>query len=63
MGAKGFSVNSVASLKPAIQAWLATSGIAVLDVRVDPEEEAATPDKEVARRPARPTTFYSGEAS
>lgn len=44
-GGRGFRVSSVAQLRPAIQAWLAAPGLAVLDVQVDPDEEATTPDK------------------
>ena len=39
---------TLAELRPAITAWLATSGVAVLDVRVDPDEEPVRPEKLVA---------------
>ncbi|MCJ2074737.1 thiamine pyrophosphate-dependent enzyme [Methylobacterium sp. E-016] len=48
MGARGFRAASVAELRPAVQAWLAASGPAVLDVEVDPEEESQRPNKVVA---------------
>ncbi|WP_041929362.1 hypothetical protein [Methylorubrum extorquens] len=38
VGAKGFSAGGVADLKPAVQAWLSTPGVALLDVQVDAEE-------------------------
>ena len=46
VGARGFRAASVDDLRPAISAWLAAPGPAVLDVQVDAEEEAMTPDKE-----------------
>ena len=46
VGALGFRAASVGELKPAIQAWLSAPGVAVLDVQVDAEEEATSPDKE-----------------
>ena len=46
VGARGFRASSVDDLRPAIQAWLSAPGVAVLDVQVDAEEEAASPDKE-----------------
>ena len=45
-GARGFRASSVDDLRPAMRAWLAAPGAAVLDVQVDAEEEAKTPDKE-----------------
>ena len=46
VGALGFRAASVSELKPAITAWLSAPGVAVLDVQVDAEEEATSPDKE-----------------
>lgn len=46
VGGQGFRTSSVADLKPAMQAWLAAPGVAVLDVQVDAEEEALPPGKE-----------------
>ncbi len=46
VGAQGFRAASVADLKPTIQAWLSAPGVAVLDVQVDADEEATSPDKE-----------------
>ena len=45
VGAQGFHAASVAELRPAVQAWLAAPGAALLDVQVDAEEESARPDK------------------
>jgi pyruvate dehydrogenase (quinone) len=44
-GARGFRASTVQELQSAIPAWLAATGVAVLDVQVDPDEEAKTPDK------------------
>jgi pyruvate dehydrogenase (quinone)/pyruvate decarboxylase len=44
-GAQGFRATTLDELEPAIKAWLAAPGVAVLDVQVDPEEEAQTPEK------------------
>lgn len=46
VGAQGFRAASLTELRPAMQAWLAAPGVALLDVQVDAEEEAVTPDKE-----------------
>ena len=48
VGAKGFRASSVADLKPAVQAWLAATGPAVLDVMVDPNEQPKLPEEEEA---------------
>ncbi len=48
MGAQGFRAASVAELTPAVQAWLAAPGPALIDVQVDAEEESQRPDKVVA---------------
>jgi pyruvate dehydrogenase (quinone)/pyruvate decarboxylase len=48
VGARAFSVGSVADLRPAVQAWLSTPGAALLDVQVDAEEESQRPDKVAA---------------
>jgi pyruvate dehydrogenase (quinone) len=45
VGAQGFDVRSLDTLRPAMQAWLAAPGVAVLDVQVDPEEEPKEPEK------------------
>ncbi len=47
-GAKGFRASQAGELRPAIQAWLAAPGPAVLDIQVDPAEEPKRPDKEGA---------------
>ena len=39
---RGANLNALA---PAMRAWLAAPDVALLDVQVDPQEEAATPDK------------------
>ena len=44
-GARGFRAASLDALAPAMKAWLATPGVALLDVQVDPGEEATMPDK------------------
>ncbi len=44
-GAQGFRAASVGDLRPAVQAWLAAPGVALLDVQVDAEEESARPNK------------------
>ena len=46
VGARGYRASSVDELKPAIGAWLSAPGVAVLDVQVDADEEATSPDKE-----------------
>lgn len=43
--AQGFKASTVADLRPAIAAWLASPGVAVLAVQVDPDEEVLTPEK------------------
>jgi thiamine pyrophosphate-dependent acetolactate synthase large subunit-like protein len=43
-GARGFRAAHLNELRPAIQAWLAAPGCAVLDVRVDAEEKANKPE-------------------
>lgn len=45
VGAQGFHASSVADLRPAIAAWLAAPGPAVLDVQVDAEEPTKKPDE------------------
>ncbi|GJG85914.1 pyruvate oxidase [Gemmatimonadetes bacterium T265] len=44
-GAQGFGAARVADLRPAVEAWLAAPGAALLDVQVDPAEEPQPPDK------------------
>ncbi len=44
VGAKGFRASTLAELGPAIRAWLAAPGVAVLDVSVDPDEEPTRPE-------------------
>lgn len=45
VGAHGFRAETIGELQPAMRAWLAAPGVAVLDVQVDPDEEATMPDK------------------
>jgi pyruvate dehydrogenase (quinone) len=45
VGAKGFRASTLPELQAALPAWLAAPGVAVLDVQVDPDEEAKTPDR------------------
>jgi pyruvate dehydrogenase (quinone)/pyruvate decarboxylase len=45
VGAKGFRVTNIDDLRPRMQKWLSEPGVAVLDVDVDPEQEALSPDK------------------
>ncbi len=45
VGAQGFRASKIGDLHTAIQAWLAVSGPAVLDVQVDPAEEAMKPEQ------------------
>ena len=45
VGARGFRATTLGALAPAMKAWLAAPGVALLDVQVDPEEEATMPDK------------------
>ncbi len=44
-GAKGFRASRESELNPVIQSWLATPGVSVLDIQVDPDEETLTPEK------------------
>ena len=44
VGARGLRADSVATLGPAMDAWLAEPGVAVLDVQVDGEEEPKKPE-------------------
>ena len=46
VGAKGFRASTIADLKPAVQAWLAAVGPAVIDVMVDPNEAPRLPAEE-----------------
>lgn len=45
LAAQGFSATKPEQLTPAIRDWLAAPGVAVLDVQIDPEEKAESPDK------------------
>ena len=44
-GAQGFRADSVAELSNTMQAWLNASGVALLDIQVDPDALAPEPDK------------------
>ena len=45
VGAQGFHAASVGDLRPAVRAWLAASGPAVLDIQVDAEEPTRKPEE------------------
>lgn len=45
VGGRGFRAATLGALAPAMRAWLAAPGVALLDVQVDPDEEATMPDK------------------
>lgn len=45
VGGRGFRAATLGALASAMRAWLAAPGVALLDVQVDPDEEATMPDK------------------
>lgn len=48
VGAQGFRVSQVGELRAVVQAWLAVPGPTVLDVQVNPAEEAVKSEQGMA---------------